>query len=145
MIICHGSQPLRLVCVRLGMVGILHTWTRPLLYHPHVNYIVTGGGLTDDGRWRSSGSYFLVPVKELSLIFRAKFCAQLIKYSSFIGLPWNESPVRSPTALLRKQDRELALPHHQQCRCDRTALVLATSSVDHQLANQYPSALDQSH
>ncbi|CAN5793959.1 hypothetical protein BH20ACI3_BH20ACI3_05990 [soil metagenome] len=25
---------------RLGMVGVLHTWTRQLLYHPHVHYIV---------------------------------------------------------------------------------------------------------
>jgi hypothetical protein len=62
----------RFVGGRLGMVGVLHTWTRQLLYHPHVHYIVTGGGLTTDGRWRSSRSDFLVPVKALSRIFRAK-------------------------------------------------------------------------
>ena len=55
------------------MVGVLHTWTRQLLYHPHVHYIVTGGGLTQDGDWKSSRSDFLVPVKALSRIFRAKF------------------------------------------------------------------------
>ena len=58
---------------RLGMVGVLHTWTRQLSYHPHVHYIVTGGGLTAGGRWRSSRKDFLVPVKPLSRIFRAKF------------------------------------------------------------------------
>ena len=58
--------------------------------------------------------------------------------------PSNESPARSPTALPRKQDRELALPHHQQSRCVRTAHFSATPCVDHQLASQYLSALDQS-
>jgi hypothetical protein len=67
------AQDPRFVGGRLGMVGVLHTWTRQLLYHPHVHYIVTGGGLTDDGRWRSSRKDFLVPVKALSPIFRAKF------------------------------------------------------------------------
>ena len=66
-------QDPRFVGGRLGMVGVLHTWTRQLLYHPHVHYIVTGGGLTQDGDWKSSRSDFLVPVKALSRIFRAKF------------------------------------------------------------------------
>jgi hypothetical protein len=48
------AQDSRFVGASLGMVGVLHTWTRQLLYHPHVHYIVTGGGLTTDGRWRAS-------------------------------------------------------------------------------------------
>src|SRR5882762_1461818 len=73
----------RFVGARLGMVGVLHTWTRQLLYHPHVHYVVTGGGLTDDGRWRSARKDFLVPVKALSRIFRAKFRDQLKKTELF--------------------------------------------------------------
>ena len=65
------------------MVGVLHTWTRQLLYHPHVHYLVTGGGLTADGRWRSARPDFLVPVKALSPIFRAKFRDQLKKTQLF--------------------------------------------------------------
>src|SRR2546425_11198060 len=34
---------------RIGMVGVLHTWTRQLSYHPHVHYLVTGGGLPSGG------------------------------------------------------------------------------------------------
>jgi hypothetical protein len=64
-------------------VGVLQTWTRQLLYHPHVHYIVTGGGLTNHGRWRSARSDFLVPVKALSRIFRAKFRDQLRKTALF--------------------------------------------------------------
>jgi hypothetical protein len=67
----------RFVGGRPGMVAVLHTWTRQLRYHPHVHFIVTGGGLTDDGRWRSARKDFLVPVKALSRIFRAKFRDQL--------------------------------------------------------------------
>ena len=77
------AQDPRFVGARLGMVGVLHTWTRQLLYHPHVHYIVTGGGLTADGHWRSSRPDFLVPVKALSPIFRAKFRDQLKKTQLF--------------------------------------------------------------
>jgi hypothetical protein len=72
---------------RLGMVGVLHTWTRQLLYHPHVHYLVTGGGLTADGRWCSSRADFLLPVKALSRIFRAKFRAELKKTDLFPAVP----------------------------------------------------------
>src|SRR5882762_4898877 len=77
------AQDPRFVGARLGMVGVLHTWTRQLLYHPHVHYIVTGGGLTDDGLWCVAGKDFLVPVKALSVIFRAKFRDQLKKTDLF--------------------------------------------------------------
>jgi hypothetical protein len=29
---------------QLGITAVLHTWTRDLLFHPHVHCIVTGGG-----------------------------------------------------------------------------------------------------
>jgi len=80
------AQDPRFVGARLGMVGVLHTWTRQLLYHPHVHYIVTGGGLTSDGRWLSSRKDFLVPVKALSSIFRAKFRDHLKKTDLFTAV-----------------------------------------------------------
>jgi ribosomal protein S27AE len=59
---------------QLGFFGVLHTWTRDLRYHPHIHYIVAGGGLSADGRaWLAARKDFLVPVKALSTIFRAKF------------------------------------------------------------------------
>src|SRR6266567_3317792 len=77
------AQDPRFVGGRVGIVGVLHTWTRQLLYHPHVHYIVTGGGLTADGRWRAARKDFLVPVKALSKIFRAKFRHELKKTELF--------------------------------------------------------------
>jgi hypothetical protein len=66
---------------RLGCLAVLHTWTRALLYHPHVHLLVTCGGLPSDGsRWlRPKNPAFLVPVRALSLVFRAKMCAALKK------------------------------------------------------------------
>jgi len=58
---------------RPGVTGVLHTNTRALIYHPHVHYVVTGGGLAPDGTWRKAGAGFLVPVRGLSALFRARF------------------------------------------------------------------------
>ena len=71
----------------IGMVGVLHTWTRALLYHPHVHFIVTGGGLNQDRRWRAARKDFLVPVKALSAIFRAKFRELLGQSDLFQQVP----------------------------------------------------------
>ncbi|HYN26397.1 MAG TPA: IS91 family transposase [Pyrinomonadaceae bacterium] len=76
----------RFVGGRIGMVGVLHTWTRQLLYHPHVHFIVTGGGLTEAGSWKSARADFLVPVKALSRIFRAKFRDQLKQTQLFAAV-----------------------------------------------------------
>jgi len=58
----------------IGMIGILHTWTRALIYHPHVHFLIPGGGLTKDGNSvRFADENFLMHVKPLSVIFRAKF------------------------------------------------------------------------
>jgi hypothetical protein len=58
---------------RLGYFGVLHTWGRTLEYHPHVHYVVPGGGIDHDGnRWLPARADFLVPVKALSTVFRGK-------------------------------------------------------------------------
>lgn len=62
---------------KIGMVGVLHTWTRDLRYHPHVHYSVAGGGWTGESQWLPSRQDFLVHVKPLSVLFRAKFREQL--------------------------------------------------------------------
>jgi hypothetical protein len=56
------------------LLGVLHTWTRAMLYHPHAHFLVSAGGLSADGqRWvPAKHPNFLVPVRALSAIFRAK-------------------------------------------------------------------------
>jgi hypothetical protein len=59
---------------QVGLIGVLHTWARNLIYHPHVHYLVPGGGLSDDGKtWLPGQKTFFLPVKALSILFRAKF------------------------------------------------------------------------
>jgi hypothetical protein len=76
----------RYVGAPLGCVAVLHTWTRALLYHPHVHLVVTAGGLSDDGtQWVAPRNpAFLVPVKALSVLVRAKMCAAL-KRAGLLG------------------------------------------------------------
>ena len=58
--------------VELGSTGVLHTWTRQLIYHPHIHYLVPGGGLTPDGlRWkRVADPQFLLPQRALAARFK---------------------------------------------------------------------------
>jgi Putative transposase/Transposase zinc-binding domain len=57
-----------------GFFGVLHTWGRTLEYHPHVHYVVPGGGLSADGAaWLPARVDFFVPVRALSVLYRAKF------------------------------------------------------------------------
>jgi len=67
----------------LGMLGILHTWSRTLLYHPHIHYLVPGGGLSPDQRqWIPAKEKFLLPVYPLSDHFRHLFYQALQKHHS---------------------------------------------------------------
>jgi hypothetical protein len=55
-----------------ALTAVLHTWTRQMLYHPHVHFLASGGGLDASGAWREASPAFLVPVRALSSIFRAR-------------------------------------------------------------------------
>lgn len=80
------AQDPRFIGGQIGMVGVLHTWTRNLMYHPHVHYLVPGGGLKEN-RWIPSRSDFLFPVKALSKLFRAQFQCLLRKSPLFAQIP----------------------------------------------------------
>ena len=68
------ADPKYVGAAKTGFFGVLHTWGRTLEYHPHVHYVVPGGGLSADGtQWLPSHAHFLVPVHALSILFRAKF------------------------------------------------------------------------
>lgn len=69
---------------QIGLVGVLHTWTRNLIYHPHVHYLVPGGGLHSDGKtWIPARQRFFLPVRALSKLFRAAFRRGLQKLKLF--------------------------------------------------------------
>jgi hypothetical protein len=64
----------------IGFIGLLHTWTRTLVDHPHIHCIVPGGGLApDEKRWLRGRKEFFLPVKVLSRKFRGKMLFYLRK------------------------------------------------------------------
>jgi hypothetical protein len=68
-----AQNPTRLGAT-LGLLGVLHTWSRTLEHHPHVHYLVPGGGLSlDQCQWIPSSPRFLVRVEPLSDRFRNLF------------------------------------------------------------------------
>jgi hypothetical protein len=60
-----------------GSIGVLHTWAQNLVDHPHVHFIVPGGGLTKDGKWRGCRGKFFAPIRVLSQVFQAKLLSGL--------------------------------------------------------------------
>ena len=56
----------------IGIMEVLHTWTRDQRDQPHVHCLIPAGGLDEHGNWKKCRESFLVPVKAWSDIFRAK-------------------------------------------------------------------------
>lgn len=72
----------------LGMMGVLQTWTRDLAYHPHIHYLIPGGGLAPDGKtWRPARQDYLMPEKAVAIVFRAKFRDGLKKLGLYDRVP----------------------------------------------------------
>jgi len=94
----------------IGFYGILHTWGQTMWLHPHLHFIVTGGGLNGDGEWVSPkyGGRFLFPVCAVSEVFRGKFVAGLKKayYDGELTIP--------------EEKKELAVPYRFEQYIDRT-------------------------
>jgi hypothetical protein len=79
-----ASEALRVVAAdpkhlgaEVGVLLVLHTWGQTLSYHPHTHAVVTGGGLTPEGRWRACRPGFFLPVRVLSRVFRRLFLARM--------------------------------------------------------------------
>ena len=78
----------RYVGGQIGLVGVLHTWTRNLFYHPHVHYLAPGGGLSAEGHtWLPARNRFFLPVRALSKLFRAAFRRGLQGTAIFDQIP----------------------------------------------------------
>jgi predicted RNA-binding Zn-ribbon protein involved in translation (DUF1610 family) len=75
-----AASPKRLGA-ELGMLGVLHSWSRQLVYHPHVHYVVAGAGLSADGlRWkRVASDKFFLPEKVLARRFRNRLRRSLAR------------------------------------------------------------------
>ena len=60
-----------------GIIQVLHTWNQELEYHVHMHCIVSGGGLTKDGKIRKSSNNFFIRTEVLRDKFKDKYMAYL--------------------------------------------------------------------
>ena len=75
---------------QIGMVGVLQTWGRNLAYHPHLHYLVPGGGWsTDRQSWLPARNKFFLPVPALSKVFRGKLQQALRHTACYARIPAN--------------------------------------------------------
>lgn len=69
---CLGATP--------GIIQVLHTWGQELNYHVHIHCIISGGGLSKEGKLRVSRDKCFLPVKVMRNLFKGKFLFALGKY-----------------------------------------------------------------
>ncbi len=68
------------LAAELAMIGILHTHTRTLDYHPHVHIVIPGGGVANARtRWREVKGKYLFNEFNLAAVFRGKLLCALEK------------------------------------------------------------------
>ena len=67
------SKDMKYLGATPGITIVLHTWGQSLNFHPHLHCIITGGGLSECGKWINSRKKFFIPVKVMSKKFRGKF------------------------------------------------------------------------
>jgi len=64
----------RFIGGKIGMTGVLQTWSRILTFHPYIHFIIPGIAISDNNQKITfSKDGFLMRVEPLSIIFRAKF------------------------------------------------------------------------
>jgi hypothetical protein len=57
-----------------GFFGVLHTWGRSLNFHPHIHFVVPGGGIDrEKGIWRNARADFYAPGQALAKVFKGVF------------------------------------------------------------------------
>jgi uncharacterized Zn finger protein (UPF0148 family) len=82
----------------VAVLAVLHTWTQQLNLHPHVHCLVSGGGISEDGKaWHPARRKFLVPIEALVKLVRGKFRALLQRKCPDLVIP--EAVWRTPWIL----------------------------------------------
>jgi len=82
---------------QLGFLSVLHTWSRQLIYHPHVHCVIPAVALREDGSlgWPRQRD-FLLPVQRLSARWRSRLRQALFALRPEIAAQIQPSVWRSP-------------------------------------------------
>ena len=124
----------------ISCLAVLHTWTRAVLYHPHVHVLVTAGRPSLDGsQWVvPKHPAFFLPVEALSVIFRAKVRAAL-KHAGLLEQappqiwkkPWVVEGRTHGSILTGEISSADAAPQRQRVRRGRRCGTGAATRSDH--------------
>ena len=106
------GKPKNLGSDKLGFFGVLHTWGRDLKdYHPHVHFVVPGGGVAPDGStWLQVKRDRLFHFQPAKMEYKKQFVEQIRKAGLYQQLPYgvlkfnwvvNIKPVGSGQAVLK--------------------------------------------
>ena len=121
---------------RIGFWGMFHTWRRdPMVYHPHVHFVVPGGGLHEDGsRWQQTPTNFLFPHAAMVTVYKAKLADQLRECGLYEEIPtdaWHAKfvvdikPVGDGQAVLKylaPYVHRVAISDHRITACDDSSV-----------------------
>lgn len=91
-----------------GAIGVFQSWDDEMLEHCHLHFIVTAGGMTPEGVWKSVNGKILIPTPVLA----AKFRGKLLHY---LREGFNKL---SPCGKIKPGDQKLQAPNGmsvQQC------------------------------
>jgi hypothetical protein len=125
---------------KLGFFGVLHTWGRdPMVYHPHVHFVVPAGGVKvdDNGNalaWQATPKNFLFHHGTFIRVYKAKLADHLRDCGLYDLVPakaWEGKfvvdikPVGNGQAVLKY----LAPYVHRVAISDKRILAVDTSSV----------------
>jgi hypothetical protein len=91
---------------QLAFTLVLHTWTRAMLFHPHLHGIVTAGGLSPDAsQWIGvRDEDFLFPLTAVSRLFRGKFLHGFIQLCKAANIDLTDQQSRQLVRELKKHD-----------------------------------------
>lgn len=135
-----GSATRSLKGCQLGFFGVLHTWGRdPMVYHPHVHFIVPGGGVEVDESgqtvaWQATPNNFLVHHGTLIRVYKAKLADQFRACGLYDAVPkdaWNRKfvvdlePVGDGQAVLKylaPYVHRVAISDSRIVACDETSV-----------------------
>lgn len=95
---------------RVGVLASLHTWSRKLLYHPHVHCLVTAGAFDADGVWHPASGSRITSERTLITRFRRNLRKRMRMAVAQLVVPksradsWQvyiEQPQHGTSAILR--------------------------------------------
>lgn len=98
-LLTFGHDP-KWLGAEIGFYGVLHTWSQSIWTHIHIHYIITAGGITEQGEWKEPKykKKFLFPVKAMAKTFRKNMLEGLQELydKGSLVIPYNKPELNDP-------------------------------------------------